>query len=63
MNLGIALSSLYRYVGLYKEDGLDGLLDDFHFFLTIKSPQFFANSLENINFALNRDIDSYGISN
>ena len=27
-DLGIALSSLYRYVGLYKEDGLDGLLGD-----------------------------------
>ena len=29
-DLGIALSSLYRYVGLYKEDGLDGLLGDFY---------------------------------
>ena len=27
-DLGIALSSLYRYVGLYKEDGLDGLWGD-----------------------------------
>lgn len=25
---GIALSSLYRYVGLYKKDGMDGLLGD-----------------------------------